>query len=81
LRLSSIITLTAHRLSEQGAPCTRSTAWYRKTHPTFSDALAWVRRHIWEEQSHFSMSHQETDMIEMPHALFERFTDAVCSAA
>jgi hypothetical protein len=64
LSLYSIITLTAHRLSEQGATCARSTAWYRKTHPTFSDALAWVRRHIWEEQSHFSMSHQETDMLE-----------------
>src|SRR5262245_42164434 len=80
LSLYSIITLTAHRLSEQGATSMRSTAWYRKTHPTFSDALAWIRRRIWGH-SHFSMSHQETDMIEIPRALFERFTDAVCYAA
>jgi len=80
LSLYSIITLTAHRLSAQGATGTRSTAWYRKTHPTFSDALAWGRRHIWGH-SYFPMSHQETDMIEIPRALFERFTDAVCYAA
>jgi hypothetical protein len=23
------------------------TAWYRKTHPTFSDAMALVRRQLW----------------------------------
>ena len=81
LSLYAIITLTAHRLSEQGATCMRSTAWYRKTHPTFADALAWVRRHIWEEQSHFSMSQQETDLIKIPRALLERFTEALCYAA
>jgi hypothetical protein len=80
LSLYSIITLTAQRLIEQGAPCMRSTAWYRKTRPTFSDALAWVRRHVWDH-SHFSMSQQETDMIKIPRELFERFLDAVCYAA
>ena len=57
----------------------RSTAWYRKTHPTFSDAMALVRRHVWD-QLHFSMSQQETDMIKIPRALFERLIDAVCYA-
>jgi hypothetical protein len=80
LSLYAIITLTAQQLSEQGATCVRSAAWYRKTRPTFSDALAWVRRHIWDH-SHFSMSQQETDMIQIPRALFERFIDAVCYAA
>lgn len=79
LSLYSIITLTAQQLIEKGATGIRSTAWYRKTRPTFSDALAWVRRHIWDH-SHFSMSQQETDMIQMPRALFERFMDAVCYA-
>src|SRR5262249_29857068 len=46
LSLYTIITLTAQLLIEQGTPCMRRTAWYRKTRPTFSDALAWVRRHI-----------------------------------
>lgn len=80
LSLYSIITLTAQQLIEQGATCMQSTAWYRKTRPTFSDALAWVRRHIWDH-SHFSMSQQETDMIEIPRTLFERFIHTVCYAA
>jgi hypothetical protein len=80
LSLYSIITLTAHLLIEQGATCVRSTAWYRKRRPTFSDALAWVRRHIWEH-SHFSMSSQETDMMQIPRDLFERFTETLCYAA
>ena len=80
LSLSTIITLTAQLLIEQGTPCMRSTAWYRKTRPTFSDALAWVRRHIWDHR-HFATSQQEADMTKIPRALFERFIDAVCYAA
>jgi DDE superfamily endonuclease len=79
LSLYSIIALTTHLLIEKGATCVRSTAWYGKTRPTFSDAIALVRRRLWEH-FHFSMSHQETDMIQIPRALFERFIDAVCYA-
>jgi DDE superfamily endonuclease len=80
LSLYSIITLTAHLLIEKGATCVRSTAWYRKTRPTFSDAIALVRRQLWDH-IHFSTSLQETDMIQIPSELFERFMDAVCYAA
>jgi hypothetical protein len=80
LSLYSIITLTAHLLIDKGATCVRSTAWYRKTHPTFVDAMALVRRHVWDHL-HFSMSHQETDMIKIPRVLLERFTEALCYAA
>jgi len=80
LSLYSIITLTAHLLIEKGATCMRSTAWYGKTRPTFSDAIAWVRRQLWEH-IHFSMSHQETDLVKIPRALLERFTEALCYAA
>jgi hypothetical protein len=80
LSLYSIITLTAYLLIEKGATCGRSTAWYGKTRPTFSDAIALVRRHLWEHL-HFSMSPQETDMIKVPRALLERFTEALCYAA
>ena len=80
LSLYSIVTLTAHLLLAKGATCVRSTAWYRKTRPTFADALALVRRQLWDHL-HFSMSQQETDMIKIPRALFERFIDAVCYAA
>jgi|SRR6266850_7120332 len=66
------MTLTAHLLTEKGATCVRSTAWYGKTRPTFSDAIALVRRQLWEH-FHFSTSQQETDMINIPRALLERF--------
>lgn len=73
LRLFSIVTLTAHRLLEKGASTVRSTAWYVKTH-------ALVRRHVWDH-IHFSTSQQETDMIKVPRALFERFMDVMSYAA
>ena len=62
LSLYSIVTLTAQQLIEKGATCVRSTAWYRKTHPTFSDAMALVRRHVWDHL-HFSMSQQESALV------------------
>jgi hypothetical protein len=80
LSLYAIITLTAPLLIEKGATCVRRTAWYRKTRPTFSDAMALVRRHLWDHL-HFSMSQQEADMIKIPRVLLERFTEALCYAA
>ncbi len=80
LSLFSIITLTAHLLIEKGMTCVRSTAWYSKPHPTFSDAIALVRRQLWDH-IHFSTSQQETDMIKIPRALLDRFTEALCYAA
>jgi len=80
LSLYSIMTLNAPLLIEKGMTSGRSTAWYRKTRPTFSEAIALVRRQLWEPL-HFSTSQQETDMIKIPRALFERFIDAVCYAA
>jgi hypothetical protein len=78
--LYSIMTLTAQLLIEKGATCVRSTAWYGKTRPTFSDAIALVRRQLWDH-IHFSTSQQETDMIKIPRVLLERLTEALCYAA
>jgi hypothetical protein len=80
LSLYSIITLTAQLLIEKGATCVRSTAWHGKTRPTFSDAIALVRRQLWDH-IHFSTSQQETDMIKIPRVLLERLTEALCYAA
>ena len=77
LGLYSIVTLTAHLLIEKGITTVRHTAWYRKTCPTFSDALALVRRQLWGHL-HFSMSQQDTDMVQIPRTLLERFTEALC---
>jgi hypothetical protein len=80
LSLYSIITLTAHLLIEKGTSCVRSTAWYTKSDPTFADAIAWVRRYLWDH-IHFSTSQQETDMIQIPRVFFERFMEAMTYAA
>ena len=79
LSLSSIITLTAHQLLQKQSAIVRVTAWYAKIRPTFADAIAVVRRHLWDHM-HFSTSQHETDMIKIPRVLFDRFMDVVCYA-
>ena len=48
--------------------------------PTFSDALALVRRSLWSS-CHIQMSPSEADIVKIPRSLFERITDAGCYAA
>jgi hypothetical protein len=82
LGLFSLVTLFAHQHMAKGADGVRQTAWYRKTHPNFSDALAQVRRRLWEqERATFRESPPETDMVKVPRAFVGRLTDAVCYAA
>jgi hypothetical protein len=61
LGLFSLVTLFAHqRMVTKGAESVRRTAWYDKKHPTFSDALAMVRRELWvQEEATFCGSAQE----------------------
>jgi hypothetical protein len=51
LALFSIVTLLAARLPASERRHVAETAWYHKPQPTFSDALASVRRAIWREQA------------------------------
>jgi hypothetical protein len=78
--LYSVVTLTAQGLINGETKVVRGAAWYAKTQPTFSDAIAMVRRSLWS-QSYFSMSGSESEMLKIPRSLFERLTDAVCYAA
>jgi hypothetical protein len=80
LGLFSVVTLLAHPRM-RAAPSVRQAAWYRKATPTFSDALAVVRRDLWGYQEHFRTSLGGGDMVEIPHALLTRLTDALCYAA
>lgn len=48
LALFSLVTLIAHQHAQQHMLPIRQAAWYHKTQPTFSDALALVRRQIWQ---------------------------------
>jgi len=80
LRRYTVITLTAPRLIEPGATCVCWPAGSRNTRPPCADAIALVRRQLWE-QIHGSPSLQDTDMLHMPRALFARFVETVCYAA
>lgn len=94
LGLFSLVTLLAHRRMQQGVGGTvRQAAWYDKARPTFSDALAVVRKELWaqeeqqqqqqqeEEEEAFPGSLGDTDTVKVPRAFMERLTDAVCYAA
>jgi hypothetical protein len=80
LALYSIVTLMATHLIGTNTMPVRTAAWYRKEHATFSDTIALVRRCLWK-QCHFSTSGAEAEVVKIPRALFERFTDALCYAA
>lgn len=80
LALYSLITLLATRLVQQGSLPIRQAAWYRKTLPTFSDALAAVRRHWWRSIGS-STSSRERDVIKVPRHVFQRLHEAACYAA
>src|SRR5215213_5125881 len=59
----------------------RKAAWYRKSRPTFADALAVVRKELWAQEQTFCGSPSATDTVKVPRAFVERLTDAVCYAA
>jgi hypothetical protein len=80
LALYSIVTLLAARLVQRGVLPIRQAAWYRKTLPTFSDALAAVRRHWWRSIG-LSTSSCEHDIIKVPRRVFQRLHEAACYAA
>jgi hypothetical protein len=82
LALFSLVTLFAHQRMAQGSGIVvRQTAWYRKSYPTFSDALALVRKELWAQEETFCGSAQQTDTVKVPREFMERLTDAVCYAA
>jgi hypothetical protein len=81
LGLFSVVALLAHRQRERIPNAVRRAAWYNKPHPTFSDALALVRKELWKQEATFCGSPQENDTVKVPWALVERLTDAVCYAA
>jgi len=81
LGLFSIVTLLATRLVRNGRLPVRTAAWYTKTAPTFSDALAAVRRQWWRTTTTSCMSRRERDIVKLPRRVVQRLSDAVCYAA
>ncbi len=77
LSLFSLVTLLAHRSASQQTLPVRQAAWYVKDTPTFSDALALVRRQIWQTQ-HFSISTAQGDIAKIQLADLQPWLDALC---
>ena len=80
LGIFSIVALLADRLHQKGLLHVRRAAWYEKSLPTFSDALASVRRHLWSSPI-LSHSRFGDDCNQIPNPLFQRLTDALAYAA
>jgi DDE superfamily endonuclease len=82
LAVFSVLTLFAHRqIAQEGSPTIRRAAWYDKSRPTFSDALALVRKELWAQEETFCASPRQEETVKVPRAFVERLTDAVCYAA
>jgi hypothetical protein len=80
LGLFSLVTLLAHRQTARAPATVRRAAWCDKPYPTFSDALALVRKQLWSQET-FCGSSAQTDMVKVPRVFMEQLTDAVCYAA
>ena len=81
LGLFSWITLAAHQLQHsQPMPC-RTAAWYPKPKPTFSDALALVRCHLWPATENFAMSPEPSHMSKIQHPRHHRIMSSLTYAA
>ena len=81
LGLFSWTTLAAHALQKHHPITQRTAAWYDKPSPTFVDAIALVRRHLWLASEGFSLSVANSDTQELPAALYHRLVDSLAYAA
>jgi hypothetical protein len=77
LGLFSWVTLLAHQSQAEGRLPIRQAVWYAKFNPTISDAIALVRRCIWQHWG-FCISLAEADMQKFPAFFLERLFEALC---
>ncbi|PHN02068.1 IS701 family transposase [Flavilitoribacter nigricans] len=61
MAMFTLITLWADHLQKQNRLVIKPCAWYQKSRPTFSDAIASVRYRVWRNQ-HFCTSIFQADM-------------------
>lgn len=78
LGLFSLITLLAHHLSD-GKPPVQKAAWYVKPQPTFSDAIALVRFHLWTTIE-FVNSPAESRFRLIPDSIVPGLVETICYA-
>ena len=75
------MTLVAQVLQAEETVRPRTAAWYSKPLPTFSDAIALVRQHLWQHSDSFCMSPSPPDLVKIPRTLLARLVDTACYAA
>lgn len=82
LGLFSLITVWADGLARNAETALRpnTAAWYRKQDPTFSDAIAAVRRVLWAP-TNFPISRQPGSTVTIPTGLLHRVLQTLCLAA
>jgi DDE superfamily endonuclease len=78
--LFSIVALWADALQKQHPLTLQATAWYHKSKPTFSDALAAVKSSIWQNKN-YCISTLNEDMIQIPKVLLTQLTNLLATAA
>jgi hypothetical protein len=82
LGLFSWVTLVAHPLyTTHPSVAPRQASWYAKPLPTFSDALALVRQHLWTAYPTFRISKETPDMLKIPKPFFDTLVSTLCYAA
>ena len=79
LGLFSLVTLMADQLVQKNELVIFKTAWYKKQHPTFSDALINVRKLFWKKFN-FSMSVKTDDKLIISKTLFNHMQHILAGA-
>ena len=77
--LFSLVTLMARNHFMKEASPVRAAFWYVKEHPTFSDAIAYVRRRLWEQMG-FEMSLSNSDIHKPTQAAIAQIAETLCYA-
>ena len=75
--LYSLVTLFGHALSPDGHLPLKQAAWYHKQAATFSDILAFVRRHLWGNFA-FPTSRTDPNVVLLPRSTLARLAHAAC---
>ena len=78
--LFSLVCLMALRLSNSTSLQPNQTTWYNKTQTTFSDVLAFVRRHLWQAK-YFSNSTVEHECVLFSRSEWEKLLNQLATAA
>jgi hypothetical protein len=76
LGLYSLVVLFAHALHPDGQIPIQTTAWYHKTHATFADVLATVRRALWGGFDFPTADNPQ--LLVIPKSLMQRLEYSVC---